>query len=177
MDSGTGSFCPQVKQDYPEVESVTRLFNVGRVLYKYRNIEHNEENMYYADSSFFDIFSYKLIDGSFEGALDKPNTIVLTETLARRYFGDESPVGKSLQNGDDLFQVTAVMEDVPRNSHVIFDGLVSRNTLPAQFGSWGNFGVFTYILLNEGTSAYQFEEKLQEMYPEYMASIFEHDWY
>ncbi|MEE4115875.1 MAG: ABC transporter permease [Marinilabiliaceae bacterium] len=166
-------FAPQVKLDYPEVESVTRLFNVGRVLYKYGDIEYNEQNMYYADSTFFDIFSYKLIDGSFEGALDRPNTVVLTESLAQKYFGEESPVGKSLQNGDDLFQVTAVMEDVPRNSHVIFDGLVSRNTLPAQFGSWGNFGVFTYLLLNEGTSAAGFEEKLQEMYPKYMAPIFE----
>ncbi len=166
-------FAPQVQIDYPEVESVTRLFNVGRVLYKYDEIEHNEENMYYADSTFFDIFSYKLIDGSFEGALNKPNSIVLTKTLARKYFGDKSPVGKSLQNGDDLYQVTAVMEDVPRNSHVIFDGLVSRTTLPDEFGSWGNFGVFTYILLNQGSSAAQFEEKLQDMYPRYMASIFE----
>ncbi len=114
-----------------------------------------------------------MIDGSFEGALDKPNSIVLTETLALRYFGEESPIGKSLQNGDDLFQVTAVMEDVPDNSHVIFDGLVSRNTLPAELGSWGNFGVFTYILLNEGSSVESFEEKLQDMYPKYMASIFE----
>ncbi len=166
-------FAPQVKLDYPEVESVTRLFNVGRVLYRYNDIEHNEENMYYADSSFFDIFSYKLIGGSFEEALNKPNTIVLTETLARKYFGDDNPVGKSLQNGDDLYQVTAVMEDVPRNSHITFDGLVSRSTLPQEFGSWGNFGVFTYLLLNEGTSSVQFEEKLQNMYPEYMASIFE----
>ncbi len=166
-------FAEQVKLDYPEVESVTRLFNVGRVLYKYNDIEYNEENIYYADSTFFNIFSYRLIDGSFEGALDKPNSIVLTETLALRYFGEESPIGKSLQNGDDLFQVTAVMEDVPDNSHVIFDGLVSRNTLPAEFGSWGNFGVFTYILLNEGSSVESFEEKLQDMYPKYMASIFE----
>jgi len=166
-------FAPQVKTDYPEVESVTRLFNVGRVIYKYNDIEHNEEDMYYADSTFFDIFSYKLIDGSFEGALSKPNTIVLTESLAKKYFGDESPVGKSLQNGDDLYQVSAVMEDVPANSHVIFDGLVSRSTLPDELGNWGNFGVFTYILLNQETSAIQFEEKLQDMYPEYMASIFE----
>lgn len=166
-------FAPQVKLDYPEVESVTRLFDVGRVLYKHNDIEHNEENMYYADSTFFDIFSYKLLDGSFEGALNKPNTVVLTETLARKYFGDKNPIGQSLQNGDELYQVTAVMEDVPRNSHVIFDGLVSRSTLPQEFGSWGNFGVFTYLLLNEGTSSVQFEEKLKDMYPGYMASIFE----
>lgn len=166
-------FTPQVKQDYPEVESVTRLFNNGRIALKYDEREYNEEDVYYADSTFFDIFTYKPIEGNFDGALDKPNTIVITRTMAARYFGNEPAVGKSLQSGDILYMVTAVMDDVPRNSHVIFDGLISRNSLPAELGGWGNFGAFTYLLLDPRQDPGQFEEKLGEMYGKYMASIFE----
>ncbi len=166
-------FAPQVVHDYPEVEKSTRLFNMGRTLLRYGEEEHNEEGIYYADSTFFDIFSYKLLDGALEGSLDRPNTIVLTETMSERYFGDESPIGKSLQSGDDIYTVTAVIGDVPENSHILFDGLVSRNTLPDQLGSWGNFGVFTYLLLQEGTDAAFLQEKLKSMYDNYMASIFE----
>ncbi len=166
-------FAPQVAEDYPEVESYTRLFNMGRTLFRYTDEEHNEENVYYADSSFFDIFSYKLLDGALEECLSRPNTMVLTKTMSEKYFGDESPVGKAIQSGDDLYTVTAVIDDVPENSHVMFDGLVSRNTLPQQLGNWGNFGVFTYLLLSEGTNADAFEEKLKDMYDKYMAGIFE----
>jgi len=166
-------FAPQVVRDYPEVERSTRMFNMGRTLFRYEEEENNEERVYYADSTFFDIFSYKLLDGALEGSLDRPNTIVLTETMSERYFGTESPIGKSLQSGEDLYTVTAVIDDVPENSHILFDGLVSRNTLPDQLGSWGQFGVFTYLLLQEGTDASFLQEKMRSMYDNYMASIFE----
>ena len=166
-------FAPQVVRDYPEVEKSTRLFNLGRTLLRYGEEEHNEESIYYADSTFFDIFSYKLLDGALEGSLDEPNAIVLTRTMSERYFGDESPIGKSLQSGEDIYTVTAVIDDVPENSHILFDGLVSRSTLPDQLGSWGSFGVFTYLLLQEGTDANFLQEKLKSMYDNYMASIFE----
>jgi putative ABC transport system permease protein len=166
-------FAPQVKDDYPEVESYTRIFNFQRALFINEEIEFTEEDVYYADSTFFEVFTYKSIEGSVEEALDKPNSIVLTETMASRYFGGEMAVGNTLKVGEDLYTVTAVIEDVPRNSHILFDGLVSRNSLPAQMGSWGNFGVYTYLLLQEGEDAARFQEKMKEMYEAYMATIFE----
>ncbi len=166
-------FAPQVVRDYPEVEKASRLFNMGRTLFRYNEEEHNEERVYYADSSFFEIFTYSLLDGALDGSLNRPNTIVLTETMADRYFGNESPIGKSLQSGDDLYTVTAVIEDVPENSHILFDGLVSRSTLPDEMGSWGQFGVFTYLLLQEGTDVSFLEDKMKSMYDNYMAGIFE----
>jgi putative ABC transport system permease protein len=166
-------FAPQVQEDYPEVVSVTRLFNFQRSLFKNEEIEFNEEDVYYADSTFFDIFSYKSLEGSTEEALDKPYSIVLTETMADRYFSAEPAVGNTLKVGDDIYTITAVIEDVPNNSHILFDGLVSRNSLPQQMGSWGNFGVFTYLLLQEGEDAAALQEKMKEMYDRYMATIFE----
>jgi putative ABC transport system permease protein len=166
-------FAPQVKEDYPEVESYTRLFNFQRALFSRDDIEFTEEDVYYADSTFFEVFTYHAVEGSTEGALDQPNSIVLTETMAARYFGGDPAVGKTLKVGEDLYTVTAVIEDVPRNSHILFDGLVSRNSLPAEMGSWGNFGVFTYLLLRNGENPAVFQEKLIDMYDRYMATIFE----
>ena len=166
-------FAPQAKEDYPEVESVTRLFNFQRALFKNGEIEFTEEDVYYADSTFFDIFTYKILEGSTSEALDRPNSIVLTETMADRYFSGEPAVGSTLKVGEEIYTITAVIEDVPRNSHILFDGLVSRNSLPAQMGSWGGFGVFTYLLLQEGEDAAALQEKMKEMYERYMATIFE----
>jgi len=166
-------FAPQVKADYPEVESFTRLINFQRALFINGDIEFTEEDVYYADSTYFDIFTFRTIEGSTEGALDRPNSIVLTETMADRYFGGGNAVGNTLKVGEEVYTVNAVIEDVPVNSHVIFDGLVSRNSLPQQLGSWDDFGVFTYLLLQEGEDALQFQEKLTEMYDLYMASNFE----
>jgi putative ABC transport system permease protein len=166
-------FAQQVKEDYPEVESVTRLINFQRALFRNGDTEFTEEDVYYADSTFFDIFTYKTLEGSTDEALYKPNSIVLTKTMAKRYFGDGQAVGNTLKVGDEIYTVTAVIQDVPKNSHILFDGLVSRSSLPAQMGSWGNFGVFTYLLLHEGEDASAFQDKLQSMYDRYMATIFE----
>ena len=166
-------FAPQVKEDYPEVEQVSRLINFQRSLFTRGDIEFTEEDVYYADSTFFDIFTYETLAGSTEEALDSPNSIVLTETMANRYFEQGQAVGGTLEVGDEIYTVTAVIQDVPANSHILFDGLVSRNSLPREMGSWGNFGVFTYLLLQRGEDYTAFQEKIEEMYDRYMATIFE----
>jgi len=166
-------FAPQVKEDYPEVEQVSRLINFQRSLFTRGDIEFTEEDVYYADSTFFDIFTYETLAGSTEEALDSPNSIVLTETMANRYFEQGQAVGGTLEVGDEIYTVTAVIQDVPANSHILFDGLVSRNSLPREMGSWGNFGVFTYLLLQRGEDYAAFQEKIEEMYDRYMATIFE----
>jgi putative ABC transport system permease protein len=136
-------------------------------------IEFTEEDVFYADSTFFDVFTYRSVEGSTEGALDRPYSIVLSETMAARYFNGEKAVGNTLRVGEDIYTITAVIEDVPRNSHILFDGLVSRNTLAQQQGSWGGFGFYTYLLLRDGEDAARLQEKMKEMYDRYMASIFE----
>jgi len=166
-------FAPQVIQDYPEVEHAVRFIDAGRSLYKYEDKEFYEEQFFFADSNVFNVFSYEFIKGDPNTALLEPNTMVLTETIAAKYFGKDDPINKSLVTGEDTYKITGVIKDVPKNSHFRFDALMSRRTLPQQFGNWGNFGVFTYILLPAEVDYKEFEKKLAEMYPKYMAPIFE----
>ncbi len=165
-------FGPQVAQDYPEVEAYVRFFNMPRALYKYEDKEFVEEDFFYADSALFEIFTYRVIRGDARRALLEPNKIVLTETVAARYFGDGDPVGRTLTSGSSTYEVTGVIEDVPANSHFRFGALASRTNLPEQIGSWGNFGVFTYLLFPEGLDVKAFEAKMQAMYAAYMEPIF-----
>ncbi len=165
-------FGPQVVQDYPEVQSFVRFINMPRELYKYEDKEFNEENFYYADSTLFDIFSYKVIKGDVRSALLEPNKIILTERIAERYFGKSDPLGKTLTTGTSTFEVTGVIENIPFNSHFRFDAIAARNNLPKQLGTWGNFGVYTYLLFPENFNTGPFELKLKEMYTNYMEQIF-----
>lgn len=165
-------FGPQVIQDYPEIESFVRFINMPRELYKYEDKEFNEDNFYYVDSTLFDIFSYKIIKGDVKAAISEPNKIALTEKIALKYFGNSEAIGKTLTAGDNSYEVVAVIENVPFNSHLRFDAIAARNNLPKQMGSWGNFGVFTYLLFPENVDVKAFELKMQEMYDNYMSSIF-----
>ncbi len=167
-------FAPQLKEDYPEVEEYVRFIDAGRTLFKHDETFFYEDDVYFVDSTVFNVFSYKFISGNPETALLEPNSIVLISSFAKRYFGKSDPLGKSIETSDgDSYKITGLLEDVPENSHLKFSALISRNTLPGQIGSWGNFGVFTYILLPESTDYKQFEDKISEMYGKYMAGIFE----
>ncbi len=163
---------PQVVQDYPEVQSFVRFINMPRALYKFEDKEYIEENFFYVDSTLFDIFTYKVLKGEVRSAIKDPGKIVLTETVAARYFGDADPVGKTLTTGNSTFEVTGVIEDVPSNSHFRFDAVSARNNLPKQIGTWGNFGVFTYLLFPRDLDIKAFETKMQGMYDAHMKSIF-----
>lgn len=164
---------PQVVQDYPEVQSFVRFIPMNRGLYKFEDKEYIEEDFYYVDSTLFDIFTYKVIEGEVRSAVKDPGKIVLTETAAGRYFGENDPVGKTLISGTSTFEVTGVIEDVPFNSHFRFQGITARNNLPKQLGSWGNFGVFTYLIFPRDFDVKAFETKMQGMYNAHMKTIFE----
>jgi len=149
--------------EFPEVEKITRL-----MLRPQRSVRIGddktfiEDRFFYADSSFFEIFSFKLIAGNPKTVLSEPGNIVLTESTARRYFGDEDPVGKLLVE-DNRFNyiVTGIVEDPPANSHFRFNVLASFTTLPWHANpSWFNQSAQTYILLNESADFNAVKEKL-----------------
>ena len=121
------------------VKSVVRFFDfqVSEMLFEYREdttniIKYNEEWFYLADSNVFEVFTFPLIEGDPKTALTRPNTVVLSESTAKKYFGDEPAIGKVLrleEQGD--MEVTGVMKDLPRQSHFIIDILGSMKTWEA----------------------------------------------
>lgn len=144
----------ELRNNYPEVTNAVRFFGTGRSLYKNGDRQFYETDFYRADSTAFDMFTYEFINGDPATALDNPFTIVLTEKIAIKYFDNvQQAFGQSIQNAQgEEYKVTGVMKDVPLNSHFRFDALISKSSQSQnQFdGSWGNFGVFTYIQLPAG---------------------------
>ena len=165
----------ELRDNYPEVKNAVRFFGTGRTLYKNGEKQFYEEEFYLADSTVFEMFTYPFLHGDQATALDNPFSIVLTEKTAQRYFSDVSAaVGQSIQNQQgEEFKITGVMKDVPLNSHFIFDGLISRNTRPGFQGSWGNFGVFTYVHLPEGYDLSRMYTSLEKVIKERVDPIFE----
>ncbi|MEO6219022.1 MAG: ABC transporter permease [Ginsengibacter sp.] len=168
---------PTLKKDFPEVEETVRFLNRERTLFKNGDKGFYETKIYYADSTVFNIFTYKFAEGNAVTALNTPNSIVISKSLAEKCFGkNTSAVGKTLKTVYDLYKVTAVIEDMPKNSHLLFDMLISISTVLKgdQNGqnNWGSFNNFTYVLLKPGTNATAFNKKLIPMYDKYMAPIF-----
>jgi putative ABC transport system permease protein len=163
----------ELRDNYPEVRNVVRFFGLDRTLYKNGEKAFYEEKFYLADSTVFDMFDYKFLYGDINTALDKPNSIVLTQTIAKKYFDKDDALGMSFQNQQgDVYNVTGVIADVPLNSHFIFDALISRNTMPKYEGSWGNFGVFTYIQLPPGYDLAKMDTSLAKVIKEKVDPIF-----
>jgi putative ABC transport system permease protein len=152
-------------ENFEEVENFTRFQKMNGVM-TYGEKKFREEEIYLADTSFFDIFSFKILKGDGHTSLENPLTMMLSESTARKYFGDEDPVGKSLRfNGDLEVEVTGVFEDAPRNSHLKPDILVSWETLvrfqgPDVNTAWQWDAFFNYIQLNPETDYKAFEAKL-----------------
>jgi putative ABC transport system permease protein len=166
---------PELKKDFPEVEEAVRFVGSGRTMYRNGELRFYTDKVYLADSNLFKVFTHEFIEGNPKTALVEPNSMVLTRSIAEKYFGkNKSVVGKTLQNDKgDVFKVTAVVKDVPKNSHLIFNILVSVSTLPKDFAnSWGGFGFYTYVLLKPNANAAVFEKKLLPLYDKYMAPIF-----
>jgi putative ABC transport system permease protein len=166
-----------LKKDFPEVEESGKFMQRERTLFKQGANDFYEKKVYYADSTIFNIFSYKFIEGNPKRALTEPNNIVITKSIAEKYFGKSTQVvGKTLKTVYDVYKVTGVIEDVPQNSHLRFDMLISWITLGKNYfgpvDNWGSFNLYTYVLLKPNTNAAAFEKKLLPMYDKYMASIF-----
>lgn len=165
---------PTIKKDFPEVEEMTRLFNRERTLFKQGDNNYYETKLYYADSTIFNVFTFNFAEGNAKTALNRPNSLALSKSTAKKYFGNAAAVGKTIKTVYDVYTVTAVFEDLPQNSHIRFDMLMSLTpflqSMDAQF--WGGFNNFTYVLLKPGTDAKAFEKKLVPYYDKYMAPIF-----
>lgn len=164
---------PTLKKDFPEVEEAVRFASRERTLFKNGNNNFYETKIYYVDSNVFRVFTTKFVEGNAQ-ALFQPNSIVISKTLAEKYFGKNAQaVGKTLRTVYDLYKVTGVIEDVPRNAHLRYDMLISMSSLKNRGGdNWGNFSYFTYVLLKPGASAAGLNKKLVEVYKKYVEPLF-----
>lgn len=146
-----------MRDEFSEVLETTRVLPSTEVV-RAGDRSFREDRFYYADSTVFDVFSFPLIEGDARTALAAPHTVVLTRSVADKYFGSESPLGKDLQVGDMDYVVTGVMEDVPLASHFRFELLASLASLetPGEGSpeAWVSFiNYYTYLLLSDEPSA------------------------
>ncbi|MFS4468657.1 ABC transporter permease [Maribacter sp. 2210JD10-5] len=176
-----------LKKDFPEVENYARLVDksvvwVNNFLLSYRNtigdivkVSTNDDRLLIGESSMLELFNIPLVIGDTRTALSEPMTIILSSSLARRFFGDENPIGKIITiNNDDLVKVTGVFEDIPQNSHLDFDMLFSFETLNEYTKTtwlWPEF--YNYIQLKPGTDPKQIEKKLPFFVEKYLTDIME----
>ncbi len=158
-------------EEFPEVESVTRIGYIGGYpVIRYGDRVCSEERLTAADSTIFDVFDIPFIVGDPKTALTEPNSLVLTESTAKRYFGDDNPIGKMVTSDKvNERMVTGVIEDFPHNSHFHYDFLLSFATYPSSRSTtWLNNNLYTYIVLKEGASAEELEAKFPDMIRKYV---------
>jgi putative ABC transport system permease protein len=145
--------------EFPEIEEIVRFARETRVVKK-NNIKFYEQNFYRVDANVFNVFSYKLLRGDPNTSLNKPYSMIITESMAKKYFMDEDPLGQKLRttarrNNEEIeYEITGIMQDIPKNSHIDIDFLVSYRD-PLNAGSW----YYTYILLKPGTDVPALENK------------------
>jgi putative ABC transport system permease protein len=169
-----------IKENYPQVEAITQLSGpIGDVIVGYRDSAFKESDVFCAEPSFFNVFSFPLLEGDPDTSLEDPNMIVMTRSLIKKYFGDEEPLGKTIEmqalGQKRFFKVTGVMEDIPQNSHFRFDMLISMKTVypePNMGWTWNNYA--TYVTLQEGVIQSMMEEKLVEIDKVYFEGGREH---
>lgn len=147
---------PALKADFPEIEKVVQFMSPASLLLQHGEKRFQQENLLVIDSTVFDVFSWKLLSGNPHTALTAPNSIVLTQSVARKFFDNENPVGQLLRvDNQYTYLVTGVMEDVPANSQFTFTGLISMTTAIKMrsdiFDMWGYVDFYTYLLLKENT--------------------------
>jgi putative ABC transport system permease protein len=158
--------------DYPEVLHVTRVTQMGAWLIRFGENKFNEDGVLFADSTFFDVFGFKLLSGDPKTALVRPRSMILTEEYAKKYFGDQDPMGQRMIVEADtiLYTVTGIIQNVPDNSHIKFDMLASMSTYPGQANNenWVSHNFYTYIVLKDGTDSKILQEKFQGMVNKYV---------
>jgi putative ABC transport system permease protein len=166
------SCCPpaalRIRELYPEAETIARIFRY-RATVIFGERKFYEERMYFAESQIFDVFDFELIAGDRSKGISSANCAFISESYSRKYFGDKDPMGQTITVDKEMsFVVTGIFRDIPENSHLKFDILLSWPNLLTHYGpdieySWGDTGFFTYFILKPGVSPAEFEEKLKSL--------------
>ena len=165
--SGSPAVGKEIKNMFPEVKDYTRFYRTEGII-KYEDKTFKERNILFAQSSFFNLFSFQLLMGKADSNLLALNHAVITEETARKYFGNENPMGKMISLDGALdFEVTGVVRSIPANSHIKFDILLSYENLMKSSSYWDNAwvseNVYSYILLAPGANAELLQSKMPQV--------------
>ena len=171
-------FGPLLKVAFPDIEKVTRVYPNGTTVFKYKEKMFNEKNGVFADENFFDVFSVNVVKGDKKTALNDPYNVMITSEIAKKYFGDDDPINKTiiLDNTKHEFKVTGVFEPFPANSHMHPNILMSFNTLKDTviYGEkrmetdYGNNSFYTYLLLPKNYNAEMISKQLNYFLDKYV---------
>ncbi len=166
------SCCPpaaiRIRELYPEVETIARLFRY-RATVIFGDRKFYEERMYFAESQIFEIFNFEMITGDPNTGISDANCAFISESYAKKYFGEDDPMGKTITVDKEMsFVITGIFRDMPHNSHIDVDIMLSWPNLLTHYGpdielSWGDTGFFTYFILSSSVSPQEFEEKLKSL--------------
>ncbi len=160
---------PDLKNDYPEVEQYTRIYaSSGPKLIRKGNQFINEQRVANVDSTFFDMFTLPAIAGDTKTALNAPNTVVITESSAKKYFGTVDALGKTIEADNTPYKVTAVIKDIPAHTHFNFDFLFSMANANYQMGNYVSNNFHSYIRLKKGTDYKKFEKNFDQVIEKYI---------
>ncbi len=161
-----GNLIPAMLSLYPEIKAGVKFHKTASTfVLRYNDKIFREEGLLYADSGFFDVFSFEMISGNKDLALKGPGKIILTESTARKYFGDEDPLGKIIKAEGRSYQVSGVIKDVPENSHMRFNMIISLDDLRARWKTLDQPGpstFYSYIRLNDGPALEPLKKKVSE---------------
>jgi len=160
-----------LKDNFPEVERAARLLIWKSRIIKYKDRVYYDTNSRYADPELFKTLAIPFIQGDPETALDRPNTAVLSRETAKRYFGDENPVGKTITIDDKDFEITGILKDPPVNTHYKYGIITSLSTLKddEHINKWDmNYNAYTYIKLAPGSDAGDFENRIRRLAHDYI---------
>jgi len=181
MEGRKGAYTPPplaaaLKKDFPEVKQVTRVDPWQRnLLIHFEGKSFLEKNIKGADTNIFNVFNIPFIQGDPKTALKEPNSIVITEKMARKYFGKKNPLGKSItiNNPKNLYEVTGVVANCPKNSHFYFDFIRYRDW---KGDSWGSHCLFTYIVLPKNYNYSELEAKFPDFIIRNMGSYIKQEY-
>jgi putative ABC transport system permease protein len=166
------ALAPALRNEFPDVETATRLLpNRGRTfLIQHGEREFYEMNVIQVDPYFFDVFNFPLVSGKWDGGTNK-RSILITESMARKYFDDLNPLDKTLRfnlNGGTDFVVMGVLKDVPQNSHFTFDFVIPFESRRNADIDWNRHVFYTYVKLKPGTDAGNLHTAVARMFSEHV---------
>jgi putative ABC transport system permease protein len=175
------SFAQTALRDFPEIEAAANLFGFGNFSMSYKNErdevkQFDEDFILIADSTFLPMFSFELLKGNPNTALRQANELIVTQEMAKRYFGDEDPIGKIISGGNQEYKVSGVLQDVPDNSHFRFNAVLATATFPfTKRENFTSFSAYTFFKLKPNADAAALEAKFPKMVDTYAAAQIERD--